>query len=221
MSTGLEVAGFMLGAASWLLTGAALGNDYWKVSTYSGSVIVSNRQYENLWHSCAEDSSGVSNCRDFESMLALPGYLQACRALMIIALVLGLISVFISMMGLKCIKIGSASDPTKSKIASTGGVMFILSGFTSITAASWYASRVVQEFYNPLYGGIKFELGVGLYMAWAGASVAILGGALLCCSCRAGFKGSGKGKYYAKSGQGQNIYRGAPTSETGTAKAFV
>lgn len=75
MSTGLEVAGFMLGAASWLLTGAALGNDYWKVSSYSGSVIVSNRQYENLWHSCAEDSSGVSNCRDFQSMLALPGEL--------------------------------------------------------------------------------------------------------------------------------------------------
>ncbi|XP_048845608.1 claudin-15-like [Brienomyrus brachyistius] len=221
MSTGLEVTGFMLGAASWLLTGVALANDYWKVSTYSGSVIVSNRQYENLWHSCAEDSSGVSNCRDFQSMLSLPGYLQACRALMIIALVLGLISVFISMMGLKCIKIGTASDQTKSKVASTGGVMFILSGLSSITAASWYASRVVQEFYNPLYGGIKFELGVGLYMAWAGACLAILGGAFLCCSCREGMKGSGKAKYYAKSGQGQNIYRGAATSETGTAKAFV
>lgn len=73
MSTSLEVTGFLLGVASWLVTGAALANDYWKVSSFSGSVIISNRQYENLWHSCAESSTGITDCRDFESVLALPG----------------------------------------------------------------------------------------------------------------------------------------------------
>lgn len=73
MSTAVEVVGFLMCIASWLITGAALANDYWKVSTVSGSVIISQRQYENLWHSCAENSAGIAECRDFESLLALPG----------------------------------------------------------------------------------------------------------------------------------------------------
>lgn len=73
MSTALEVTGFIMCVASWMVTGVSLANDYWKISSISGSVIISTRQYENLWHSCAEDSSGIAECRDFQSMLALPG----------------------------------------------------------------------------------------------------------------------------------------------------
>lgn len=60
--------------------------------------------------------------------LFYPGYLQACRALMIIALLLGLFSMIVSIMGLKCITIGSSSDQAKSKMAGTGGILFILAG---------------------------------------------------------------------------------------------
>ena len=73
MSTAIEATGFLMCITSWLINGAALANDYWKVSTVSGSVIISNRQFENLWHACAESSSGIAECRDFESLLALPG----------------------------------------------------------------------------------------------------------------------------------------------------
>lgn len=73
MATGVEIIGYFLGVASWLLTGASLANDYWKISSFAGSVVISSRQYQNLWHSCAEASTGISNCRQFESMLALPG----------------------------------------------------------------------------------------------------------------------------------------------------
>uniref|UniRef100_A0AAY4AUB4 Claudin n=1 Tax=Denticeps clupeoides TaxID=299321 RepID=A0AAY4AUB4_9TELE len=184
MSTALETVGFFLGAISWLITGAALANDYWKISTVSGSVIISNRQYENLWHSCAEDSTGVANCRDFESLLALPGYIQACRALMIVSLLLSVVSIVVSLLGLKCIKIGSAGDETKAKMAVGGGVLFLLAGLCAIVTASWYAARVVNDFYNPLYGITRFELGAGLYMCWAGGCLALLGGAMLCCACK-------------------------------------
>ena len=30
----------------------------------------------------------------------------------------------------------------------------------------------------------RFELGAGLYMGWAGAFLAILGGGMLCCACK-------------------------------------
>ncbi|XP_072525141.1 claudin 15-like a [Salminus brasiliensis] len=218
MSTGLEVTGFLLGFASWLITGTSLANDYWKVSSFSGSVIISNRQYENLWHSCAEDSSGIAECRDFESLLALPSFVQACRALMIVALILGLLSMIVSIMGLKCIRFGSSNDQTKSKIAVTGGILFILAGLCTITAVSWYAARVVQDFNDPRYGGIKFELGAGLYLGWGGACLSILGGAMLCCACKDVSSGKSKGAYYAAS-QGQKIHKTA--SDADTARAYV
>ncbi|KAF7692344.1 hypothetical protein HF521_009954 [Silurus meridionalis] len=155
MSTGMEVTGFLLGIASWLVTGASLANDYWKVSSFSGSIIISSRQYENLWHACAEGSTGIAECRDFESLLALPGFLQACRALMIVALLLGLTSMIVSILGLKCITIGSASDQVKAKRSVAGGILFILAGLCTMTAISWYAARVVEEFKDPFSGGIK------------------------------------------------------------------
>ncbi|KAB5535900.1 hypothetical protein PHYPO_G00123240 [Pangasianodon hypophthalmus] len=218
MSTALEVTGFLLGVASWLVTGASLANDYWKVSSFSGSVIISSRQYENLWHACAESSSGIAECRDFESLLDLPGYLQACRALMIIALLLGLFSMILSILGLKCITIGSAGDQAKAKMATTGGIIFILAGLCTITAISWYAARIVQDFKDPFSGGIKFELGAGLYMGWGGACLSILGGALLCCACKRASSGKSKGGYYSSS-HAAKIHK--PVSDSETARAYV
>ncbi|XP_041955586.1 claudin 15-like a [Alosa sapidissima] len=217
MSTALEAVGFFMSVASWLIVGTALGNDYWKVSSFSGSVIISNRQYENLWHSCAEDSSGVANCRDFESMLALPGHIQACRALMVVSLLLALVSIVLSVMGLKCIKLGSTTEQGKAKIAATGGILFVLSGVCDMVAVSWYAARVVEDWNNPFYGGIKFEPGAGLYIGWAGGILAIIGGAIMCCACKRVSGGAGGGGGYPAA----KIYKSAAASESGTRTNYV
>ncbi|XP_036820521.1 claudin-15-like, partial [Oncorhynchus mykiss] len=149
------------GLSSCLLTGSSLANDYWKMSSVSVSVIVSTRQFQNLFHSCAENSAGIRNWKDFESMLALPGfflwsdYIQACRALMIIALLLGLASIIVSVRGLKCTEIGSTSEQVKGEITLSCGSLFILSGLSTLTAVSWYAARVVQEFHDPFLAGVR------------------------------------------------------------------
>ncbi|XP_030634667.1 claudin 15-like b isoform X2 [Chanos chanos] len=224
MSMAVELMGFLLGVGSWLLTGASLANDFWRVSSFAGSVITSSRQYQNLWQSCAESSTGVSNCREFESLLALPGYIQACRALMIIALLLGLFSMVLSILGLKCTKLGSTSPEAKGKLALTAGILFILSGLCTLSAVSWYAARVVQEFYDPFFGGTKFELGAGLYLGWAAAALAILGGGMLCSSCKTSTSGSPRGNYtynYTATAQDQKIYRTPPSSAAGSSKAYV
>ncbi|KAF3698561.1 Claudin-15 [Channa argus] len=159
MSTGLETTGFIMCIISWLVNGAALSNDYWKISSVSGNVITSQRLFENLWHSCAENAGGLSECRDFQSLLDLPVHLQACRALMIICLLLGLCSMIMTLFGLNCIKIGSADDQTKAKLAGGGGIMSIIAGFCCLIACSWYAYRVVQDFYSPQYVGIRVYYG--------------------------------------------------------------
>uniref|UniRef100_A0A3B5KVM0 Claudin n=1 Tax=Xiphophorus couchianus TaxID=32473 RepID=A0A3B5KVM0_9TELE len=69
----VEVVALILGFVGWVMVGVALPNRYWKVSTVDGSVITTSTIYENLWMSCATDSTGVHNCREFPSLLALNG----------------------------------------------------------------------------------------------------------------------------------------------------
>lgn len=47
---------------------------------------------------------------------------------MIMALLLGLGAMVVSLLGVKCIRIGSTTDQTKARMAVTGGVLNILSG---------------------------------------------------------------------------------------------
>ncbi|XP_013882416.1 claudin 15-like a [Austrofundulus limnaeus] len=216
MSTAVEATGFIMNVIAWLMTGAALSNDYWKISTVSGSVIISQRLFENLWHACAENSGGIAECRDFESMLSLPANVQAGRALMIISLLMGLACMVVSLLGLKCIKIGSAGDQSKAKMAGIGGILAILGGLCCMVACSWYGFQVVQDFNNPFYGGVKFELGAGLYMGWAAAALSILGGALLCTAFKRASPAAKAGNYPAK-----KIYTATARSEPETSKAYV
>ncbi|XP_075717413.1 claudin-15-like [Rhinoderma darwinii] len=182
MANALELVGFLMGLIGSLISGVTLSSERWKTSTVSGSVITSSIVYENLWKSCATASTGITNCKTFDSMLNLPSHVQACRALMIISLLLGVFACIISLFGLKCTKFGSSNENTKGKIALSGGLVFILAGLCCVVPVSWYAASITQQFFDPLYGGIKYELGTALYIGWAGSLLAVLGGSLLCCS---------------------------------------
>lgn len=67
----IEVVALILGSLSWIMVGVTIPNRYWKVSSLDGTVITTSTLYENLWMSCATDSTGVHNCREFPSLLAL------------------------------------------------------------------------------------------------------------------------------------------------------
>ncbi|XP_044088591.1 claudin-15 isoform X3 [Neovison vison] len=155
----------------------------WRVSTVHGSVITTNTIFENLWFSCATDSMGVYNCREFPSLLALSGYIQACRALMITAIFLGFLGLFLGIVGLRCVNIGSMELSRKAKLAATAGALHILAGLCGMVAISWYAFNITQEFFDPLYPGTKYELGPALYLGWSASLLAILGGFCLGSGC--------------------------------------
>lgn len=73
MNAIVEGLACFLGFLSWLMVGLALRNRHWRDSTFDGNLIMSSSVYENLWISCATDSTGVHNCRDFPSMFELNG----------------------------------------------------------------------------------------------------------------------------------------------------
>ncbi|XP_077583758.1 claudin-10-like isoform X3 [Stigmatopora nigra] len=197
-----EIMAFAIATSGWVLVSSTLPTDYWKVSSLDGTVITTATYWSNLWKTCVTDSTGVSNCKDFPSMLALDGYIQACRGLMIAAVCLGFFGTVLALVGMKCTKIGG-SDKTKGRIACVAGVNFILSGLCSLSACSLYAHRITSEFFNPLYVAQKYELGAALFIGWAGSVLCVLGGAVLCFSV-----------LDCKKKRADYVYRGAAASHS-------
>ncbi|XP_038673880.1 claudin-10-like [Scyliorhinus canicula] len=177
----VEIVAFMLSVSGFILVSSTLPTDYWKVSSIDGTVITTATFWANLWKTCVTDSTGVSNCKDFPSMLALDAYIQVCRGLMIAAVCLGFFGFIFSLVGMKCTKVGG-SDRIKGKITVCAGMLFIFSGLASVIAFSWYANRITAEFYDPMIVEQKYELGAALFIGWAGSSLSILGGAMFCFS---------------------------------------
>ncbi|XP_019719821.1 claudin-15-like isoform X2 [Hippocampus comes] len=179
----LEISALSLGFLGWIMVSVSLQDQYWKESSNEGSVITTSTIYENLWVSCASDSTGIYNCRDFPSLLALPGYIQASRALMIAAIVFGTFGLVGTLVGMQCSKIGGENYVLKGRIAAIGGVFFLLQGMCTMIAVSWYAANITQEFFDQFYPGTKYEIGEGLYIGWSSAVLALCGGGCLLCAC--------------------------------------
>ncbi|KAF0030979.1 hypothetical protein F2P81_017710 [Scophthalmus maximus] len=150
MAAGLQVAGLVLGLVSWCLQSSCTSSQLWKVRSQAESISSSQWQYEGLWMSCAATSLGSVQCHRFKTVLGLPVHLQTCRALMILSLLVGLAAAIVSVLGLKCTKIGRTPEAVKDQIALSGGVMFILSGVFTLIAVSWFAAKVIHDFYDPL-----------------------------------------------------------------------
>lgn len=56
------------------------------------------------------------------------GYIQACRALMITAILLGFLGLFLGIVGLRCTNIGGPVLSRKAKLAAVAGALHILAG---------------------------------------------------------------------------------------------
>ncbi|XP_060784595.1 claudin-10-like, partial [Neoarius graeffei] len=174
----IEIIAFLVSTSGWVLMSATLPADYWKVSSNDasiGAVITTASFWRNLWKVCLIDSTGVTNCRDFPSLLELDGYIQVCRALMIAAVCLGFFAIACALVGMKCTKIGG-NDQVKARIVCASGIQYFICGICSLTAFSLYANRTMNDFFDPMFMDIKYEIGSALFIGWAGAIMCILGG---------------------------------------------
>ncbi|XP_008307740.1 claudin-19-like [Cynoglossus semilaevis] len=224
MALALQVVGLILGVAGWCLQSSCTSSQVWKMRSQAESISSSQWQFEGLWMSCAATSLGSLQCNRFKTTLGLPVHLQTCRALMVLSVLFSFTAIIISVLGLKCTKIGRVSEPVKEQIALSGGILFLLSGVFTLTAVSWYAARVINDFYDPLYGGVRFELGTGLYLGWASSCLAVLGGSMLCCSCRKmqSVPDTRQFSYkYSTNSGGASIYRAAVPLDSSSTKAYV
>ncbi|XP_042354644.1 claudin-4-like [Plectropomus leopardus] len=184
MSMGMEIVGIALGVIGFIIAIVTCALPMWRVSAFIGANIVTAQTiWEGLWMNCVTQSTGQMQCKVYDSLLALPQELQASRAMMIIAIILGVLGVMISIVGAKCTNCID-DEASKAKVMIIAGIFFILGGLLVLIPVSWTASVVIRDFYNPLLtSGQRRELGASLYIGWAAAALLLIGGAMLCTSC--------------------------------------
>ncbi|XP_033006820.1 claudin-1 [Lacerta agilis] len=184
-NSGLQLLGFILAFVGWVGLVISTAMPQWKINAYAGENIVTAQAiYQGLWMNCVTQSTGQMQCKAFDTLLSLPTILQGTRALMVASILLGLIAFSVSLIGMKCMKCMEDDQVQKMRMAVIGGIFFLVAGFAALVGTSWYGNDVARQFFD-IYTPVntRFEFGPALFIGWAAASLTILGGAFLCCSC--------------------------------------
>ncbi len=181
---GLELVGVTLSVLGWLLSIVCCALPMWRVTAFIGSNIVTAQVYwEGIWMSCVVQSTGHMQCKVYDSMLALPADLQAARALVVVSIILGVLALFVAIVGAKCTNC-IEDEGAKARVMIGSGAAFITAAVMQLIPVSWSANTVILEFYSPLIPEAqKMEIGASLYLGWAAATLLLVGGSILCCSC--------------------------------------
>uniref|UniRef100_G3NUJ0 Claudin n=1 Tax=Gasterosteus aculeatus TaxID=69293 RepID=G3NUJ0_GASAC len=180
-STAVQLLGFFLGLLGFIGTVVATLLPYWRSTAYVGSNIITTTAYmKGLWMECVWHSTGIYQCEVYRSLLALPRDLQAARALMVLSCVTSVLASLVSVMGMKCTR--CARDPlVKSSLVLSGGIGFLCAGVLCLVTVSWTTNDVILDFYDPfLPSGMKYEIGLAVYLGYASACVSLGGGMALC-----------------------------------------
>ncbi|XP_048719387.1 claudin-11 isoform X2 [Caretta caretta] len=128
VATCLHLVGFVSSFVGWIGVIVATATNEWVVTC--GYTITTCRKMDELgskglWADCVM-ATGLYHCKPLVDILILPGYVQACRALMIAATVLGLPAVFLLLTVLPCIRMGHEPGAAKYRRSQLGGVLLIL-----------------------------------------------------------------------------------------------
>ncbi|CAG12743.1 unnamed protein product, partial [Tetraodon nigroviridis] len=181
VSLGRQMLGFVLAVIGFLGSIIVCALPMWKVTAFIGANIVTAQViWEGLWMNCVMQSTGQMQCKIYDSLLALPEDLQAARALLVIAIIVGVAGIILGIAGGKCTNFVD-DENSKAKVAIAAGIVFICAGVLVLIPVCWSANTIIRDFYNPiLTNAQRRELGAALYIGWGTAALLILGGALLC-----------------------------------------
>ncbi|XP_018588141.1 claudin-4-like [Scleropages formosus] len=183
-SVGMQTLGSSLALLGWLGVILSCGLPMWKVTAFIGTNIVTAQIiWEGIWMNCVMQSTGQTQCKMYDSTLVLSPDLQAARALMIIAIILGITGLLLAFIGGKCTNF-VAEGLTKAKLTSAAGFILISTGILCLVPVSWTGSTIISDFYNPLFTDAqRREIGASLYIGWGATVLLILGGILLLNLC--------------------------------------
>ncbi|XP_076805473.1 claudin-1-like isoform X2 [Clavelina lepadiformis] len=201
LSTKLRNTIFGLSFFYLLLLLFVLAAPYWKVSSSwaSASVMRNIWGFQGLFLSCVNTLGARGNNQCYQmgfnsgyytnsAVYATNGvnaYLNAFRALMIIALLASVAGVICSALGMRCATIIEEDSKSKRWTIMIGGVCHIVAGSLTGICVSWYAAEVVREFNYPYnQQQLSYTFGACLYLGWVVMVLSLICGILMtCCTC--------------------------------------
>ncbi|XP_051753335.1 claudin-10-like [Ctenopharyngodon idella] len=193
----VEIGCFLSCLCGWILICSTLATEYWCFSEVSSVVLTTGNYYSNLWMDCVSDTTGVSDCKYYPSMMDLSVFLHVCRALAVVSVIFGFWGAVLALIGMKCTKIGG-SELANARVTFAAALTFMASGFCGMIVYSWWGDKVRSDFVDPYYLQTKFELGAALFIGWGGSCLVICGSAVMCYF-------SGKESFPKRSGPSHSI----------------
>ncbi|XP_051568419.1 claudin-10-like [Myxocyprinus asiaticus] len=175
----VEIGCFVSCLCGWILICSTLATEFWIVSGSNTAVLESGEYYSNIWKDCVTDNTGVSDCKYYPSMMDLSVFLHVSRALAVIAVIFGFWGAVLSLIGMKCTKIGG-SELANARVTFAAALTYMASGFCGIIVYSIWGDKVRTDFLDPYYLEYKFELGAALFIGWGGSCLVISGSAVMC-----------------------------------------
>lgn len=101
---------------------------------------------------------------------------------MVLSCITSVLASLVSVMGMKCTRFARGS-PIKSPLALSGAICFLCAGLLCLVTVSWTTNDVILDFYDPfLHSGMKYEIGLAVYLGYASACLSLTGGLVLCWS---------------------------------------
>ncbi|NXY67872.1 CLD11 protein, partial [Glareola pratincola] len=178
VATCLHLAGFVCSFIGWIGVVVATATNDWVVTC--GYTITTCRKMDELgskglWADCVM-ATGLYHCKPLVDILILPGYVQACRALMIAASVLGLFFFFLLITVLPCIRMGHEPGAAKYRRSQLGGFFFILLAMCGVVATIWFFFCAHRE-------TTIMSFGYFFFTGWIGSALCLFGFFfIVCCS---------------------------------------
>ncbi|XP_009894659.1 claudin-22 [Dryobates pubescens] len=175
----LQLAGLLLSVLGWILTGTCNYLPDWK--NFNLDLNVLELWTMGLWQTCIVQDIGGTQCKDFDSFLALPLEFRISRILVSTSNGLGLLSLVISSLGLDCLKMEHAGQKLKKQLLLLGAILLWMSGVLALVPVSWVTHTIIQEFWDEDVPEIvpRWEMGDALFSGWFGGFFIILGASLL------------------------------------------
>lgn len=160
------------------------GLPMWRMTTYIGANIVSGQiVWDGLWMNCVMQSTGQMQCKIQSTIMDLTQDLQAARALIIIAIIIGFAGMLMTFIGGRCSSC-LKNESSMSKVVILGGILCIVAAVVCLIPVCWSSAVTITDYQNPLTPATtKREIGTCIYIGWGTAAVLLLGGIILCTAC--------------------------------------
>lgn len=101
---------------------------------------------------------------------------------MVLSCITSVLASLVSVMGMKCTRF-SWNSLIRSPLVLSGAICFLCAGVLCLVTVSWTTNDIIMDFYEPfLHSGMKYEIGLSVYLGYASACLSLTGGLVLCWS---------------------------------------